>query len=79
MFILKIFTYVNIYLIQNIKKLSNGFYFSLQANAQSTPPLIRAISCDMDILAQTNDTLIVSNVWFSKEFPEFIRYGKVGL
>ena len=48
-------------------------------NAQSTPPLIRAISCDMDILAQTNDTLIVSNVWFSKEFPEFIRYGKVGL
>ena len=40
-------------------------------NAQSTPPLIRAISCDMDILAQTNDTLIVSNVWFSKEFPEF--------
>ena len=54
MFILKIFTYVNIY-------------------------LRRAISCDMDILAQTNDTLIVSNVWFSKEFPEFIRYGKVGL
>ena len=45
----------------------------------STPPYIQAIGCEMDILVQSNDSHIVSTVWFSKEFPEFIRYGKVGL
>ena len=56
-----------------------NFYFFFQVNVVSTPPHIRAIECDMDILAQTNDTHIADTVWFLKEFAEFIRYGKVGL
>ena len=54
-------------------------YFSFQVIVDPTPPHREAIDCAMDILIQNNDSHIVSTTWFSKEFPEFTRYGKVGL
>ena len=54
-------------------------YFSFQVIVDRTPPHIKVIDCAMDILIQNYDTHIVSTVWFSKEFPEFTHYGKVGL
>ena len=54
-------------------------YFSCQVIVHPTPPHIKVIDCAMDILIQNNESHIVNTVWFSKEFPEFTRYGKVGL